>query len=171
LWKEPLKKRQTLGDSMLLSASMNFECYGCLIGANMILTEEAYHGGMCWGSCCKCGLFVCSGHGRRTENPYEYRCLYCTGGSIEKWRPYHDPVPDSPTPPPGTMDEFVNAFSDLSVKIQDKMKEAIIQYWRENDISEISPLDDAALLRAAEAYRLTVGISRGIVVPEVAGRG
>jgi hypothetical protein len=124
----------------------------------MILKEEAYHRNACWGFCKKCGLVVCSGHGRRNENPWEYQCLYCTGDTVQHWRPYRDPDPHSPTSPPGTMEEFLQVFSDLTVKIQDEMKTAIIRYFKENGRPEDSPLDDDALSRAAEAYRRSVGI-------------
>jgi hypothetical protein len=82
----------------------------------------------CWGFCKLCGIAVCTGHGRRHENPDEYQCAICVGPRMRRGGPGGGD-PTGPTTPDITPEEFINAYGDLKVKILDAMHQAIEEYF------------------------------------------
>jgi hypothetical protein len=135
---------------------MNIECYACGqkpgLRPKKIMEEGDFKDGACWGICKVCGLVICSGHGRRKENPYEYQCVYCTGDFIERGG-FNPQDPSDPTPEPGDLDDLADAISNLKHDIVKAVKDAVIEYLKANDKRKDSPLDKEALVIAAKAFR------------------
>ena len=113
----------------------------------------------CWGLCRICGVAVCTGHGRRHENPDEYQCAICVGPGMRRGgRGGGDPT--GPTPPEDSPDEFLNAYSDLKVKILDAVKLALEEHFADHVSrgNNSRRMDRAARLVASSAYEKASGV-------------
>jgi hypothetical protein len=139
---------------------MEILCYACSQPApekrKKFVRVEAAYAGQCWGLCSICNIAVCNEHGWKNDNPREFQCVYCVGPEIRNWR-RDDKDPDDPTSPSGTTDEFILAYSRIKPGIMDVVKKAIITYFEETYQDPDSPLDQAALIRAGEAFEAAVG--------------
>lgn len=152
---------------------MIFECYACAqksgMVPKMIHEDGEFRPGASWGICKVCGIVVCSGHGRRKQNPYEYQCTYCTGDFIERG----GFLPEDPSDPimPGGLDELLDAIGDLKLEIVTYVEKAVITYLRDNDKPLGSRLDEKALKVAAKAFRDVAEVPRQIAreIPARAG--
>lgn len=133
----------------------------------MIQEDGEFKPGASRGICKVCGIVVCSGHGRRKQNPYEYQCTYCTGDFIE--RGGFLPIDPSDPTTPGGLDELLDAIGDLKLEIVDYVEKAVIRYLRDSDKPRDSRLDDQALKVAAKAFRDIAEIPEPIKRREIAG--
>lgn len=139
---------------------MILECFACSqphgLVPKIVQEEGNYKKGACWGICHKCGVAVCSGHGRRNENPYEYQCTYCTGDYIERG----GFLPDDPSDPasPDDIQSLADAISDVKVEIAEAVVNAVKRYLRDNDLPSSVRFDKEILEVAAKAYRAAAGI-------------
>lgn len=149
---------------------MIFACFACSqpdgLIPKIIHEEGDYKKGVCWGICHKCGIVVCSGHGRRNEVPYEYQCTYCTGDFIERGGFLSDD-PSEPTSP-GDLQTLVNAISDLKIEIVKYIENSVEGYMRDKDIPISSRFDEDVLKVAAQAYRKVAKIPEKQRVKEYA---
>jgi hypothetical protein len=139
---------------------MILECFACdqpqgLI-PRIIREEGEYRKGVIWGICHRCGIVVCSGHGRRNENPYEFQCTYCTGDFIERG----GFLPDEPGDPssPDDLERLVDAISDLKVEIAQEVVKAVKHYLDEEDLPHSTRFGKQILEVAAKAYRVAADV-------------
>lgn len=113
----------------------------------------------CWGLCRICGVAVCTGHGRRHENPDEYQCAICVGPGMRRGGT-RGGDPTGPTTPEDSPDEFLNAYSDLKTEILDAVKLALEEHFTDRasrgDFSR--RMDGAARRVASLAYEQASGV-------------
>jgi hypothetical protein len=146
---------------------MQLLCYACAQPpeerrATIAKVDEKYKN-FCWGNCKNCGLIVCAEHGFRHAGAREYQCVYCVGPGMRKWT-LKGVSPEGPTPPPGTLEEFVYAYSALKAEVIEPPKRAIINYLDEKGLPRSTPLDEEALSLAATAFELATGGEKVMVI-------
>lgn len=114
----------------------------------------------CWGLCKLCGIAVCTGHGRRHENPDEYQCALCVGPRMRRGGPDGND-PTGPTTPEPTPDAFVDAYSDLKAELLLRVRVALDEYFEERELEGDSSrrMDSAARAVAAAAFEQASGIA------------
>jgi len=139
---------------------MILECFACgqpkgLI-PRIIREEGEYRKGVIWGICHRCGIVVCSGHGRRNENPYEFQCTYCTGDFIERG----GFLPDEPGDPssPDDLQRLVDAISNVKVDIAQEVVKAVKHYLDKEDLPHSTRFGKEILEVAAKAYRVAAEV-------------
>jgi hypothetical protein len=140
---------------------MIFECFACgqpqgLI-PKIIHKEGESNKGVCRGICHRCGVVVCTGHGRRNENPYEFQCTYCTGDFIERGGFLPPDDPSDPTSP-DDLQRLVDAVSDLKVEIVEHVRQSVRRYLKDNDMPSSARFNNDVLEIAAKAYREVAGV-------------
>jgi hypothetical protein len=144
-----------------MSAVMELQCYICGHPDYKvsIRADDADDKSKCSGSCHRCNIMVCNGHGERVKVEDRYRCALCIPEYIRDAR-FVPRKPDDPVQPPVTPEMVTKAIAFSTEPVIAKVGTAMTEYLRRRGLSENDALGKRGLEIAAKAFSDATGITQ-----------